>query len=136
MSDQEIKDKTLGDTGPAQAAKPVMKGSGNDASWGLGLAIVVIGALFLARNLGVELAFLQFQNWWAVFILLAAIAPLQQAVAEFRRAGLNAAVVNSLVSVAAIVMLALLFLLDLSFWTWWPVFLIAGGLLLITSSKK
>ncbi len=108
----------------------------NGASWGLGIAIVLIGALLLARNLGVELAFLKFHNWWAIFILLAAIAPLQQAVAEFRRAGLNAAVANSLVSVAAIIMLALLFLLDLSFWTWWPVFLIAGGLLLITSSKS
>lgn len=108
----------------------------NGASWGLGIAIVLIGALLLARNLGVDLFFLKLHNWWAIFILLAAIPPLQQALAELKRNGFTYTAANSLISVAAIVMLALLFLLGLSFWTWWPVFLIAAGLLLITGSKK
>jgi hypothetical protein len=49
------------------------------SGWPLGLAVVVIGGLLLARNLGFELFFLDFHNWWAFFILLAAIGPLQQA---------------------------------------------------------
>lgn len=110
------------------------KPAGN--TWPLGLAIVVIGAVLLARNLGFELFFLDYHNWWAFFILLAAIGPLRQAVNFYRKEGLGIAVVNSLVSVAAIVFIALLFLLDLSFWTWWPLFVIIGGLYIMTSRTR
>lgn len=112
---------------PVKDAKPAM------SNWPLGLAIVVIGGLLLARNLGFELFFLNFHNWWAFFILLAAIGPLQQAVSFYRKEGLGAAVANSLVSAAAIVFIALMFLLDMSFGTWWPVFVMIGGLYMMTS---
>jgi uncharacterized membrane protein YjjP (DUF1212 family) len=102
-------------------------------NWPLGLAVAVIGGLLLARNLGYELFFLDFHNWWAFFILLAAIGPLQQAVSFYRKEGFSASVVNSLVSAGAIVFIALLFLLDLSFYTWWPVFVIVGGLYMMTN---
>jgi hypothetical protein len=105
-------------------------------NWPLGLVIVVIGGLLLARNLGFELFFLDYHNWWAFFILLAAIGPLRQAVNFYRKEGLGVAVVNSLVSVGAIVFIALLFLLDLSFWTWWPLFVIIGGLYIMTSRNR
>ncbi|MEN0038917.1 MAG: hypothetical protein AAGC78_17700 [Cellvibrio sp.] len=102
----------------------------------LGIAVVVIGGLLLARNLGFELFFLDFHNWWAFFILLAAIGPLQQAFSAYRREGMGAAVANSLVSAGAIIFVSLLFLLDLSFWTWWPVFVIIGGLYMMTSRNR
>lgn len=102
----------------------------------LGIAVVVIGGLLLARNLGFELFFLDFHNWWAFFILLAAIGPLQQAFSAYRQEGMGAAVANSLVSAGAIIFVSLLFLLDLSFWTWWPVFVIIGGLYMMTSRNR
>lgn len=102
----------------------------------LGIAVVVIGGLLLARNLGFELFFLDFHNWWAFFILLAAIGPLQQAFSAYRRGGMGAAVANSLVSAGAIIFVSLLFLLDLSFWTWWPVFVIIGGMYMMTSRNR
>lgn len=105
-------------------------------NWPLGLAIVVIGGLLLARNLGYELFFLDFQNWWAFFIMLAAIGPLQQAFSVYRKEGFSAAVANSLVSAAAIVFIALIFLLDLSFFKWWPVFVIIGGLYMMTNRNR
>ena len=115
---------------PVKSAKPV------SSNWPLGLAIVVIGGLLLARNLGFELFFLDFHNWWAFFILLAALGPLQQAVSFYRKEGLGAAVANSLVSATAIVFIALMFLLDLSFGTWWPIFVIIGGLYMMTSRNR
>ena len=137
MSEQPDSEQKNSPTTPVTPGKPAMEPAGSsNSNWALGLAIVVIGGLLLARNLGVDLAFLKFHNWWAMFILLAAIAPLQQAFSHYRRGGWSNAVANSLVSAGAIVMLALVFLMDLSLWTWWPVFLIAGGLLLITSSRS
>ena len=106
------------------------------SNWPLGLAVVVIGGLLLARNLGFELFFLHFHNWWAFFILLAAIGPLQQAFSFYRKEGLGAAVANSLVSAGAIVFIALMFLLDMSFGTWWPIFVIIGGLYMMTSRNR
>lgn len=106
------------------------------SNWPLGLAVVVIGGLLLARNLGFELFFLNFHNWWAFFILLAAIGPLQQAFSFYRKEGLGAAVANSLVSAGAIVIIALMFLLDMSFGTWWPIFVMIGGLYMMTSRDR
>ena len=111
-------------------AKPV------SSNWPLGLAVVVIGGLLLARNLGFELFFLNFHNWWAFFIVLAAIGPLQQAFSFYRKEGLGAAVANSLVSAGAIVIIALMFLLDMSFGTWWPIFVMIGGLYMMTSRDR
>ena len=115
---------------------PIQKRWNSGSSWVLGLAVAVIGGLLLARNLGVELFFLNFHNWWAFFILLAAIGPLQQAVSAYRREGMGVAVVNSLISAGAIIFISLLFLLDLSFWTWWPIFVIIGGLYMMTSRSR
>ncbi|MDO8344239.1 MAG: hypothetical protein Q7T48_13645 [Cellvibrio sp.] len=119
-----------------QAPAPVKQTKSASVNWPLGLAIVVIGGLLLARNLGFELFFLDFHNWWAFFILLAAIGPLQQAFSFYRKEGLGAAVANSLVSAGAIVFIALMFLLDMSFGTWWPIFVIIGGLYMMTSRDR
>ena len=115
---------------PVKDAKPAAN------NWPLGLAIVAIGGLLLARNLGFELFFLDFHNWWAFFILLAAIGPLQQAVSLYRKEGMGAAVANSLVSAGAIIFIALMFLLDMSFGVWWPVFVMIGGLYMMTSRSR
>lgn len=112
------------------------KTASRSVNWPLGLAIVVIGGLLLARNLGYELFFLDFHNWWAFFILLAAIGPLQQAFSFYCKEGLGIAVANSLVSAGTIVFVALMFLLDLSFWTWWPLFVIVAGLYMMTSRSR
>lgn len=103
------------------------------SNWPLGLAIVLIGGVLLARNMGVDLFFLNLHNWWALFILVLAIGPLQQAYVALRREGLGLPVANSLVSAASIIFVALIFLLDLSFFLWWPVFLIMAGLYVMTN---
>jgi hypothetical protein len=96
----------------------------------------VIGGLLLARNLGYELFFLNFHNWWAFFIMLAAIGPLQQAYSNYRKEGLSSTTANSLISAGSIVFIALLFLLDLAFGVWWPVFVIFAGAYMMTSNNK
>lgn len=109
------------------------KPKSRSGTWALGLAIVLVGGVLLARNLGVDFFFLHLDNWWALFILVAAVGPLQQAYVIYRREGWSMSVANSLVSAAFILAIALIFLLDLSFFTWWPIFVILGGLSMMTN---
>jgi hypothetical protein len=93
-----------------------------------GLVIIAIGVFFLLNNLGVELPFVRYHNWWALFILIAAIGPIGQAVQHYRTSGrLDSTVIRHLLSATTIIVVALLFLLDLRWDLWWPVFLIIGG---------
>lgn len=117
----------------APPAKPAVSYTNN---WALGLAIVVIGGLLLARNLGVELFFLRFHNWWAFLILLAAIAPLQQALTFYRSEGLRAAAINRLASAGTVIFIALIFLLNLALGIWWPVFVILCGIYMMTGRNR
>lgn len=133
MSTIDEKPKLESPAAQAPAAKTPKTSS---AGWALGLAVALIGGLFLARNLGVDLFFLDFHNWWAFFILIAAIGPLQLAYRCYRREGVGAAMLNALVTTGSIVFIALVFLLDLSFGTWWPVFIIIGGLYMMTNRSS
>lgn len=133
MSDQQLPPQ--GSPSAVAESKNIKKTS-SGSNWALGIAIVAIGAILLARNLGIDLFFLDFDNWWAIFILLAAIGPLQQAFVAYRRDGFNNAVANSLVSAGTIIFVALIFLLDLAFTVWWPVFVIIGGLYMLTSRNS
>lgn len=108
----------------------------HSTNWVFGLAVVVIGGLLLARNLGIELFFLDFHNWWAFFILAAAVNPLINAYQSFKAEGFSQNTLNSLVSGSTIVFIALIFLMDLSLITWWPSFIIIGGLYMMTSGKR
>lgn len=127
MTNQEIDTKVT----------PTNKQTGsNSSSWAFGLAVIVIGILLLARNLGLDLFFLDFHNWWAFFILAAAINPLLNAWKSYSDQGFSQATFNYLVSGGTIVFIALIFLLDLSLGVWWPSFIIIGGLYMMTSGKQ
>lgn len=108
----------------------------NAASWSVAWVVIVIGVFFLARNLGINLFFLDIDNWWALLIMAAAIAPLSQAVKVWHKEGLNAGVFSSLLSALILVTVSLLFLMHLSFFTWWPLFVIYGGLFMLLSPRR
>lgn len=93
------------------------------------VAIIAIGVLFLASNLGYNLAFLDRDNWWAVIILLAAFAPLTHAYERYRAVGkVDAEVMYSMLSAGGVALVGVLFLFQLDWGTWWPLFVILGGL--------
>lgn len=115
--------------------KPNQNARNHSSGWVFGLVIVFIGALLLARNLGINLTIFEYDNWWAIFILLAALGPLSRALRLLVQGGWSMNVANALVSTGAIVMLGLILLWDLSIWVWWPVFLIVGGLYMITDRR-
>jgi hypothetical protein len=108
-------------------SKPAHSSSSTGAGWGVGLALIIIGGLFLARNLGVDLFFLHFHNWWAIFILVASLVPLMGALRNLKAGGPTSVTYYGLLNAAMIAFVAIIFLIDLSFFTWWPVFIIFAG---------
>lgn len=101
-----------------------------DTHWRLfpAVAIIAIGVLFLANNLGYPLSFLTHGNWWALFILVAALAPATRAFELYRSHGrVDGAVTYYLVCTAAVVLVSVMFLANLDWGVWWPLFLILAG---------
>lgn len=91
--------------------------------------IVAVGVLFLLNNLGYRLDFLFHGNWWALFILLGALAPLTRAWEIYRSRGrLDPEAVYCLLSASAVTLVAVMFLAGLDWTVWWPLFVILGGL--------
>ncbi len=102
----------------------------------LGVIVALIGAFWLADNLGFHIQFFDLDNWWALFIFIGAISPLSQAWTRYQQEGWNNAVARHGLSAAAVIALGLLLFFDLHLHRWWPVFLIIGGLYIMTSDKR
>ena len=101
------------------------------------LLVIAFGVFFLLGNLGIHLAFFDREDWWAWLILLAALGPLSGALERYRTVGaVDGVVLHALLTAAAIVMVAAMFLLQLSWQQWWPVFVIYGGLCMLTRSWR
>jgi hypothetical protein len=100
------------------------------------VAIIAIGVLFLLNNLGYRLAFLERGNWWAVLILLAAFAPLVRAWEIFHARGrFDAEAAHYALTASGIALVGVLFLFDLDWGTWWPLFVILGGLFTLAPQR-
>jgi hypothetical protein len=101
------------------------------------VAIIAIGVLFLANNLGYPLSWFDHGNWWAVIILLAAFAPLTRAWEVYQARGrIDAEVAYYLLSAGAVVLVACLFLFNLDWGVWWPLFVILGGLYTLVPYRR
>ncbi len=101
------------------------------------LLVIAVGVFFLLGNFGIDFPFTNFHNWWAWFILIAAIAPLSHALQRYRSVGtVDGVVLHALLSAAGIVIVALMFILELSWARWWPIFVIYGGLCMLTRGRR
>ena len=94
-----------------------------------GLAIAAIGLAFLARNLGFHWHLFGLHHAWALFVLVGAVAPARRAIVRWVACGrIDAKVLRPALDASVVASIALMFLLDVSFATWWPVFVVIGGL--------
>jgi len=106
---------------------------------GLATALIVIafGVFILLRNFGITLPFMEYHNWWALFILIGAVGPLSYAVRRYQQQQkFDGVVLHSLVSAVAVITVALVFLLNLSWNRWWPLFIVYGGLWMLANNWK
>lgn len=101
------------------------------------VVIIAIGVFFLLNNLGMHFHFLLPDKWWAWLILLAAVAPLTRAWQAWQARGrFDREIAYDLLTASAIVLVAVLFLADLDWGIWWPLFVILGGLYVLADRPR
>jgi hypothetical protein len=113
-----------------RAARDELRGS-PVYGWMAGGALILLGIIFMAQNLG---AF-YLRNWWALFILIPAVASFAAAWNSYQANGrLTPAGRGSLVGGGILVLIAAAFLFSLDFGLLWPVFLIVGGIVVLLNA--
>lgn len=113
-------------TPPPQPEEPKHR-SGGGEGWIAGVVLLVIGLIFLLRNLGFNVV--PFQNWWALFILIPAVGSFATAYRMYQANGhrMTDGVRGPFIGGLILSMVAAVFLLGLSWAVIWPVFLIIAG---------
>jgi hypothetical protein len=105
------------------------------AGWTGGAVVLMIGALFLARNLGVtDLT----GNWWAWLLLIPTAAAAGTALSRYTAAGgrVTAAVITPTATGAALAGLTAAFLLGLDWQRFTPVLLLVTGAALLARQAR
>jgi hypothetical protein len=100
--------------------------SNRGASWIGGLVLLLLGGLFLLRNLG----FLAFSgNWWTIFIFIPAVVLAATAWQRYTAAGhrIVPAVQGALIGSLVLLLVGTILLFELDWGTLWPLFLIIAG---------
>jgi hypothetical protein len=105
--------------------------AGRHYGWTGGAILILLGIVFLLQNMGYLLLF----NWWALFILIPAFFLFvgawdsYQANGRLTRSGAITLTWGCMFTVVAIV-----FLFNLNLGLYWPVLLIAGGVVLLATA--
>lgn len=100
-------------------------------AWIWGIVLIVVGGLFLLQNF----TSFQFNNWWAIFILIPAVGAFANAWRQYQDAGgLNGGVRKALFSGIIFTAVAAVFLFNLNFGLLWPVLLIGAGLAIFVNA--
>jgi len=99
------------------------KRTGNDSLW-FGIALIVLGAVFLLQRTGT----VSLHNWWAIFILIPVFSAFASAVRMWQRDGMfHFGVWSTFYGGIFPLAVALIFLFDLDWGVYWPIFVIIGG---------
>ena len=123
LKEEEKKGESNGHYAAEPEASP--RSSAQHSNWGGGLALIVIGLIFLFANI----TDVRFDNWWAFFILIPAFSNLGQAVRNYQRNGrLTHSGRSALTGGLIISLVASVFLFNLDWGFIWPFFLIIGGM--------
>jgi len=112
--------------GESQTQKDLDEGRarGPSGSIGFALVLILIGAFFLARQfIGFE-----FHNWWALFILIPAVSSFRSAYRLWLRSGrFSFGVWSAFYGGLFPLLVAFMFLFDLDWGMYWPLFVILAG---------
>lgn len=92
-----------------------------------GIVLIVFGIVLILNNAGVlVVSFLT--NWWALFILIPAVGAFVSAYEHGRRAGkIDNHVTSNIVGGLILTFVTCMFLFNLDWSVWWPVFIILAG---------
>ena len=106
---------------------------GSGAPLAAGVVLIVLGLIFLLRNLtGWHL-----NNWWALFILAPGLVLLWNGYQNMQADGrLSSRALQSFTGGSVMLLVSFVFLLGLSWGMVWPVFLIIGGVAALSAGSR
>ena len=98
--------------------------------WVIGFVLIALGIVFLLQQTGR----FALENWWAVFILIPALGSFAQAWRNYQEAGrFTTRARSNVIGGVVLILVAITFLLNLS-WTWvGPILLVLLGVSLLLS---
>lgn len=110
-----------------------MRGHWHGGPWIGGLFLIALGVAFLLRNFGYPLP----DNWWALFLLVPAVAAYWSAWNMYEQSGrqITSGVRGGLIGGTILTLLAIIFFLDIDFGKLWPVILIVIGVSLLAGGS-
>ena len=99
---------------------------GEQTSWIVGVVLILLGVAFLLEQAGLVTLT---ENWWAIFIYLAAGGSLANAWRLYRARGeFDSAATSSLIWGLVLAVVATIFAFNLLWDMWWPMILVAIGI--------
>jgi hypothetical protein len=99
------------------------KAKANDSLW-FGVVLIILGAIFLLQRTGT----FSLHNWWALFILIPTFSAFASAIRMWQRDGMfHFGVWSTFYGGIFPLVVALMFLLELDWGVYWPLFVIIGG---------
>jgi phosphatidylserine synthase len=127
-SEPELKGDSMADpTNSTDAQRSRSDGDNWPGIPHVGVGIVIVGAVFLARNFGWD--FPLPDRWWAIFILIPAAAALVSAARYYRVDGrFSSRAIGSATAGVLMLATALILFLDLDWGQVWPIMVIIVGL--------
>lgn len=102
--------------------------SSRTGTWTVGLILILLGGMFLMRNMGTFN--FPLKNWWALFILIPAVGAIDTALRAYRNAGdqWNAPARGSMGVGILLSLVTIMFLFDLSWIYFGPALIILAGI--------
>lgn len=115
-----------------RAVRRAMRRERSGGAWLGGVALILLGVLFLLQNLGT----VAMGRWWALLILLPAASAFITAWQGYRDAGghLTASARGSLIGGAVLTIVTLVIVFDLNWGIYGPLLLILAGLAVVLSA--
>ncbi|HRQ38882.1 MAG TPA: hypothetical protein PLD25_13325 [Chloroflexota bacterium] len=103
------------------------------SNWLMALVLIVVGIGLLASNF----TQFSFNNWWALFMLIPAIAMLRNVWADYQAHGrLTSRSTGPLIGGLATLVLMVVFLFNLSWSGLWPLGFIFGGIAILLGNRR
>jgi hypothetical protein len=123
---------------PPSSPPPSLERPRRHGSWALAVVLILVGVVFLIKNTGWLGTDWDFNNWWALFILIPAFGSFAKAEQSYVSAGrrFNSAAARSLMFGLLFLAITAIFVLKLDWGKVWPVLLIIVGIGLVLGWKR
>jgi hypothetical protein len=104
------------------------------SAWFGGVVLIIVGLAFIVQNL--DLPYVKEGNWWAIFILIPIVAILDDIyrISISQSEGKTGAITSKAIGLLVLGVVMVIFLFGVNLGIYWPVLLIAAGLVFLVAA--